>query len=217
VFSSLLVKFSLQRGDTSEEPTVKRIRKGLVSEFFLRKGQELARRWQALEHDAGPRALAPRLVLGDARELPKLLRDEPRFPLVISSPPYGGTYDYHAHHARRYPWLRLDPSALERGEIGARRRLSIAPDGAQRWERELLASLRAIANVTAPAGAVVLLAGDPEVGGERLDAADQLRALAPQSGFTAEAAASQLRADPLGGRPRYEHLVLLRRHGLAVS
>jgi hypothetical protein len=213
----LLVKFSTQRGDTSEEPTEKRIRKGLVSEFFLRKGTELARRWQALEHDAGPNAVPPRLVLGDARELPILLRDVPRFPLVLSSPPYGGTYDYHAHHARRYPWLGLDASALERGEVGARRRLSTVPDGAQRWERELLACLRAIAYSSAPGGAVVLLVGDPEVGSERLDAADQLRALAPQSGFSAEAAASQPRPDALGGRPRNEHIVLLRRHGLPGS
>jgi hypothetical protein len=211
VFSALLVKFSLQRGDTSDELTEKRIRKGLVSEFFMRKGGELCRRWEALERDAGQGAVAPRLVLGDARELPVLLRGE-RFGLVVSSPPYGGTYDYHAHHARRYPWLRLDASALERGEIGARRRLSALPDGAQRWERELLACLRSLAGVCAAEANVLWLIGDPEVGEQRLDAAEQLRALSTHAGFGALAAASQRRRDARGGPPRREHLVLLRRN-----
>jgi hypothetical protein len=211
VFSSLLVKFSQQRGDTSDELMEKRIRKGLVSEFFVRKGGELCRRWETLEREAGAGATPPRLVLGDARELPVLLRGE-RFPLVVSSPPYGGTYDYHAHHARRYPWLRLDASALERGEIGARRRLSELPDGAQRWERELLACLRSLAGVCASEANVLLLIGDPEVGEQRLDAADQLRALSTHAGFGALAAASQRRRDARGGPPRREHLVLLRRN-----
>lgn len=211
VFSALLVKFSQQRADTSDAPAEKRIRKGLVSEFFQRKGGELVRRWAALERDAGAAASAPRLVLGDARELPQLLRGE-RFKLVVSSPPYGGTYDYHAHHARRYPWLRLDASALERGEIGARRRLSEADDGAARWERELLACLRSLAGVCAPEANAVLLIGDPEVGGRRLDAAEQLRALSTHAGFGALGAASQLRRDARGGPARREHLVLLRRN-----
>ena len=211
VFSALVVKFSEQRADTSEEPAQKRIRKGLVSEFFERKGGELVRRWEALERDAGPNAVAPRVVLGDARELPVLLRGE-RFPLVLSSPPYGGTYDYHAHHARRYPWLRIDASLLERGEVGARRRLSQLDDGAQRWEKELLACLRALAGVCAPEATAVLLVGDPEVGGQRIDAAEQLRALSTHAGFGALAAASQLRRDARGGPPRREHLVLLRRN-----
>src|SRR5207249_1052927 len=40
VFSALLVKFSRQRADTSDDLVQKRIRKGLVSEFFVRKGRE---------------------------------------------------------------------------------------------------------------------------------------------------------------------------------
>jgi 16S rRNA G966 N2-methylase RsmD len=48
VFSTLLIKFSRQRADTTEERTPKRIRKGLPTEFFARKGNELALRWEAL-------------------------------------------------------------------------------------------------------------------------------------------------------------------------
>src|SRR5690606_5418135 len=51
-----------------------------------------------------------------------------RFDLVLSSPPYGGTYDYVDHHARRYPWLGLSAEALCRAELGARRDLSGSSD-----------------------------------------------------------------------------------------
>ena len=37
VFSAMLLKFSKQRGETSEELVSRRLRKGLVTEFFVRK------------------------------------------------------------------------------------------------------------------------------------------------------------------------------------
>jgi hypothetical protein len=144
VLSALVVKFSRQRADTSEEHAEKRIRKGLVSEFFERKARELGLRWAALAAAAGKNASVPKLCLGDARELARHV-GKSRADLVLSSPPYGGTYDYHAHHARRYPWLDLDARSFEQGEVGARRRLSRAHDGAARWERELDDCVRSIA------------------------------------------------------------------------
>jgi hypothetical protein len=211
VLSSLLVKFSRQRADTSEEHTQKRLRKGLATEFFERKGRELLARWAALAQ-AMPRDAAPvQLRLGDARELPALL-GRVQFDLVVSSPPYGGTYDYHAHHARRYPWLGIDAQPLEQGEVGARRRLSTLADGAVRWERELGACLRAIAGVCAPGARVALLCGDAQVAGKRVDAADQLTRLGPRAGLSLVASASHARVDYTGGTGgplRREHLVLL--------
>jgi adenine-specific DNA methylase len=169
-------------------------------------------------------------VLGDARELPKLVRE--RFDLIVSSPPYGGTYDYYAHHALRYPWLGLDVRALQAREVGARRHLSrdenVLDDRAsharashtrsnhahkssalERWEAELLACLRAIAKVTHAQSRIVLLVGDAELSGRRFDAALQLRALARRAGLSLLAVAAQPRPDHHGGAPRREHLCLL--------
>jgi hypothetical protein len=208
VLSSLLVKFSRQRADTSQEHTHKRLRKGLVTEFFARKGHELSERWTAL-CEATPRdAVRVRLALGDARALREVLGGV-TFDLVVSSPPYGGTYDYHAHHARRYPWLGIDSQPMEQGEVGARRRVSKLADGAARWERELLACLRSIASVCEPDARVVLLCGDAQVAGKRVDAAEQLGRLGPRAGLTAIAGASHVRGDYTGGPARREHLVLL--------
>jgi hypothetical protein len=204
VLSSLLVKFSRQRADTSEEHVSKRIRKGLASEFFLRKGGELSRRWAALRQAVPAAAREPLLVTGDARELPALLGRGALADLVVSSPPYGGTYDYHAHHARR-----ALAQELEQREVGARRRLSRAPDAHGQWDRELAACLRAIAAMCRPDARVVLLLGDAQVGGTRVDARAQIGKLAKPAGLELVASAAQRRADHLGGPPRREHLLLL--------
>jgi len=210
VLSSIVVKFSRQRADTDEREVQKRIRKGLVTEFFVRKANELVERWEALEASLPPDARPPRLVLGDALELRRVLGKRLRTDLIISSPPYGGTYDYDRHHARRLPWLGLDASELTRREIGARRRLGEAPDAAARWDAELRAMLASMQRLVREGGLVVLLVGDGEVGGKRVEAADQLRELAAFGGMEAVAAASQPRPDWRGKSPRLEHLVALR-------
>ena len=211
MLSSLLVKLSTQRGDTSEELADKRLRKGLASEMFQRKGSELAERWEALYEAAGPRAPQPTILEGDARELPRLLgKDGPRFDLVLSSPPYGGTYDYVTHHARRYAWLGLDPSALEKGEIGARRHYVAGAAGMRRFDDELRVVLNAIAAVCAPDANVLLLVGDAELSGARVDAAEQVGKLGARAGLSLVASVSQPRHDFRGGPERREHLVLLK-------
>jgi hypothetical protein len=212
VLSSLVVKLSNQRADTSEERVEKRLRKGLASELFLHKGNELCTRWRALSRAAQPASPhRVRLVEGDARELRELVLGR-RIDLIASSPPYGGTYDYHAHHARRYPWLGLSAARFARREIGARRRLSRTEAGsAARWDGELSACLVAMAGVLAAQGQVVLLIGDAEVGGRRIDARAQIESLAEGAGLRLVATAAQTRKDYLDQRPRREYLLLLQR------
>jgi hypothetical protein len=208
VFSSLVVKFSRQRADTSEELVTKRIRKGLVTEFFARKGSELAARWEALFEEAPRGALPARIFQGDARALRQLLGLKFSADLVVTSPPYGGTYDYVNHHARRRAWLRLDASALLSSEIGARR--NFVDSGAKaRWDRELLSVLRSLQNVLGPRGRAALFLGDAEIGGVRLRADVQVARLAPFARLKLLAHASQPRPDFRGGSSRREYLFLL--------
>jgi hypothetical protein len=213
IFSAVVVKFSLQRSDTAEQKVEKRIRKGLPTEFFVRKGEELIERWTELRSAVPPNTPAAELRLGDARK--PLFGQRFRAVLVLSSPPYGGTYDYKAHHARRYPWLGLDTSALEDGEIGARRRFATgdARAAVEAWDQELGESLWAAKEQTARGGHIVWLLGDGQVAGRRVDAREQLARLAPRCKLNLVATASQLRPDVQGGNPRREHLLLLRHAG----
>lgn len=219
VFSALLVKFSRQRADTTEERTPKRIRKGLTTEFFARKGHELVQRWEALWESAPERAAAARFQEGDVRQLRELLGGRFRADLILTSPPYGGTYDYADHHARRAAWLKLDMRALRNAEIGARRnsgrdreepreRGVRAPHA--RWDRELGAALKSMRSVLRDDGAIILWLGDAELGGQRVLADQQVMRLAPDAGLELVAGAAQEREDMRGGAPRREHLLLLR-------
>lgn len=208
VLSAIVVKFSRQRADTAERTVAKKIRKGLPTEFFLRRCEELAERWEALADIVPPKTRKPVLVLGDVRDLGSSLPKGFRAGLVVTSPPYGGTYDYVDHHARRYPWLGLDGSALDEGEIGARRR-SDEKGAAARWDRELSGTLRAIRGTLHDDGLAVLLIGDGRLEGEDVPADLQVERLAPDAGFRVLAVASQMRPDWQGGEPRREHLVAL--------
>ncbi|MET0340420.1 MAG: DNA methyltransferase [Polyangiales bacterium] len=203
VFSSLVVKFSRQRSDTSEELFERRIRKGLVSEFFERKTHELSERLDALEDEVrGPVA---RVQQGDAHWLRDAL---PRasVDVVFTSPPYGGTYDYVAHHARRFAWLGIEAPGLAERELGARRR-GLSPD---QFARELFLALRSLRQVLRNDGWLVMLLGDGQHGDERVDADALVEQLAEEAGFEPVAIASQGRTDYRGGGPRREHLMALR-------
>jgi hypothetical protein len=203
VFSSLVVKFSRQKSDTAEEAVERRLRKGLVSEFFERKTYELCERLAALNDEVrGPR---PRLVEGDAREVGEMV--PARADLILTSPPYGGTYDYAAHHQRRFAWLGLDPRRFMESEIGARRR----GDDAQRFEQELFDVLCACADALKPGGMLVMLMGDARHGGKDVSADELVGQMAEEAGLEALAVASQDRRDPHANSARQEHLMALRR------
>jgi hypothetical protein len=213
VFSSILTKVSRRRGDTGRAPDAdeKRVGRFFPSEFFGRKAHELATRQVALFTRVGPAAPRPRFVVDDARRLPELLTRAWNRPasLVLTSPPYGGTYDYARHHAHRLAWLGLAAERFVRDEIGARRRRD---RDARAFDDEITAVLCAIRDSLAPDGLAVLLMGDGEFAGQRVPADDQLDHLAPAAALRVVAVASAPRTDWRGGPPRMEHLVALRPH-----
>lgn len=216
VFSSLVVKLSNKKADTSDDLIEKRLRKGLPTELFLRKCKELAMRWESLER-ALPRDREghlpprPRLYVGDARALREVLEPGQRVGTIVTSPPYGGTYDYQAQHALRLAWLGLDTTGFTEGEIGSRSANVSPRSSVDRWNRELLDVLRSMRSVLDDRGRVLILIGDGEVGGQPVPALDQLRELAPYANLEVVAAASVERPDfRVEGGAREEHAIALR-------
>jgi DNA modification methylase len=200
VFSSLVVKFSRQRSDTAEQAVERKLRKGLVSEFFERKACELADRLEALARAA--RGPVPTLHIADARRAPNYTQG--KVDLVLTSPPYGGTYDYVAHHARRFAWLGISPSTMA-SEIGSRRDQAAA----HRFEGELFDVLVGLSRVVHRDGLVILLMGDGQHGQERVTADELVESMAEDAGLRPLAIASQGRPDFRGGAGRREHLMAL--------
>jgi len=201
VFSALVVKFSRQRSDTAQEVVEKRVRKGLVSEFFERKSFELAERLAALASEAkGP---LPEIVEGDARQLH--VRATTKVDFIITSPPYGGTYDYVEHHARRLAWLGLNPTRMRSQELGSRRQ----GGDSGRFADEMKAALHSMRCVLEDDGLALLQMGDGQHGDERVPADELIASLATGVGFRPLAVASQPRPDYRGGTGRSEHLMAL--------
>ena len=203
-FSSIVTKVSRQRSDTDEREGQKRIGRFIPSEMFEKKGLELLERWASLAAACPPGSPVPQLFTDDALHLPQILRGK-KAQLILTSPPYGGTYDYARHHAHRLAWLQLSEQDFERRELGSRRRSSTTS-----WDDEVVQMLQAMAASLAPGGSVVLLMGDGELQGRRMAADEQLQRLGGSARLRVVASASAPRLDWRGGAERSEHLVLLR-------
>lgn len=209
--SSILVKF--MRGG-EEEGEMRRIGRGVPSRFFSGRAEELARGLEALERRTPARTPVPHCRLGDARSLSHL--EDGTFDLVLSSPPYAGTYDYAEHHDVRFLWLGLPREKLDRVQIGSR---AVGLGAArQRWIEDRRRWLSEISRVCRPGAAVILEVGDGVVANEPEDAALAIEAEGPRLGLEPVACASQARPprdmrlrEIFGEHPRCEHIVLLRR------
>ena len=219
VLSSVLVKLSRRRADTSAATTVRRTAAGFAAKLFVQRAEDLAARFAAFAALLpSPPPPAPFVAVDHAAEL----RTLPPGPVaaVVTSPPYAATYDYLDHHAVRLRWLGLDPRPLARGEMGGRRHYRrLGPDEArQEWGRELAGFLYAIGRRLPAGGPAVLLLADSAVGGAALRADAMVAEVARTGGFVPAARASQARphfhaptAAAFRDRPRFEHALLLRR------
>lgn len=215
-FSSILVKFMRQKEVPSEGEPGQRIGRGVPSRFFAGRAEELARSLAALAQKTPAGAPPPDIQLGDARKLAHLA--DSSFDLVLSSPPYAGTYDYADLHDVRFLWLGLPREDLDRRQVGARSEFLGSSE--KRWQKDRRRWLGEIARVVRPGGSVVLVIGDGVVGNQPEDAAEALRLEAPSAGLVLVARASQSRPPRdrrltaiFAGHPRREHMVMLRREG----
>ncbi|MCZ6533365.1 MAG: hypothetical protein O7A08_10420, partial [SAR324 cluster bacterium] len=105
VFSSGVVKYSNRLSDSVGERDPPRYPKGAVTRFFVAKCDELLEAQVTL----GRRLAAPaqvRLHQEDSMLLPSLGCG--LFYIIITSPPYPGTYYYFEQHRLRMDWLELE-------------------------------------------------------------------------------------------------------------
>jgi hypothetical protein len=213
-FSSILVKFMRQPeyGGTAEAVT--RIGRGVPSKFFAGRAEELALALASLAERTPAGTPAPEIHLGDARHMDPLA--DSSFDLILSSPPYAGTYDYAEHHDVRFLWLGLPREKFDRVQVGARTEDMGSP--AKRWQSDRRRWLGEMGRVAKPGSMVVLEMGDGVVGGEPEDAAEAIRFDAPKAGLELVAGAFQARpprdrrlSEIFGGHPRREHVLVLRK------
>jgi hypothetical protein len=233
VFSSAVVKFSNLASDSRAEPgPAPRRGKGAVSRFLVAKARELAQAQVELAGRIPPGTPPPVLHQEDARLLPSI--GWAACDLVLTSPPYAGTYDYHAHHALRSAWLELDATAFAAGEIGARRHPPAAGAAAGTavaagpaavaggtvasagggWSEDLRAVLGTLARVLRPGGSLFLVLGDWVADDHAVDASAMLARTAAARDWQLVSRASMQRdvhsrgeARVFARRGKWEHLL----------
>ena len=213
-FSSLLVKFMKAGPEAPRDGESKRIARGVPSRMLADRAAELSRGLAAVEARMPAGTETPRVLLGDARKLDAVTTGTAT--LVLSSPPYAGTYDYAALHDVRFTWLELPRGRFRDAQLGAREGAFGVDargwrDAQRRWVGE-------IARVLRPGGHALLVVGDGIVDGQVEDAPDGVARAASPLGLEPVARASQGR--PIHDarvravfvdRPRREHLLLLRK------
>jgi DNA modification methylase len=216
VLSSILVKVSRKPGDSSTTQVPRRLASGFTITLFERKTIELAERMDAFRKRLPPRSPIAQVHSGDARLLESI--PNASIHLVLSSPPYAGTYDYAEQHRLRLRWLDLPDSDMQRNEVGARRhtRHLHPSDAIRRYEDDLVHVLRAAKTKLLPNGTVVFLIADSVIGSQPVWAEPLIRRCGEKAGLSWQASASQRRPHfhhhsrhAFEEHPRREHLVLL--------
>lgn len=214
LFSSILVKVSLQASDSDTRKVRKDVPIRAAIHWFADKAHELDRCLAALEA-AAPGGVSAEVRADDATALETVASDS--VDAIVTSPPYANTYDYVAQHERRYVWLDLDDKKMTEREVGAARWFRDEPElGVFRFGRELGLMCRAMSRVLKKGGRAAIVMGDGAAGAEPIFADEMLAEAARGADLKVVARASQARAvfdddsrEAFAKRPKREHVVVL--------
>jgi SAM-dependent methyltransferase len=207
VLSSILVKVSWRKSDTSAKRVKHRRPPGTAAVLFHKKTRELARRMIDLRERVPPGTPETRLLCRDTRALKR----EGPFELVLTSPPYPATYDYLPMQHLRRAWLG-DDSRDEERELGARRAWRTGNRKARtRWARDTREWTAAVTRCLSPGGHLVVVIGDGLTPAGEVDASAPTEAAAKAAGLSAVARASLARPDHARGAERWEHVFAFRK------
>jgi DNA modification methylase len=134
--------------------------------------------------------------------------------LVVTSPPYPNSFDYHLYQRFKLFWIGADPRDLRAIEIGSHLRHQGRPDAADVYVSEMSAVLTGCWQALMPGRYVALVVGSGIYSGSELDTAEVLATAARKIGFAplppiARVLPSARRAVAVGRRLASEELVLL--------
>jgi len=142
------------------------------------------RRTRALAESLGRlAACVPEFVDGDARDPALYPTGRDSVGLVVTSPPYPNTFDYHLYHRFRLFWLGEDPKELRRLEIGSHLKNQSVEDPIAAYCLDLRAVLVNCLMVLRPGRYAAFIVGDGLLKGEVFRTAEALTEIARDVGY----------------------------------
>jgi hypothetical protein len=206
VFSSILVKASFRKSDTSAKREPYHRPPGTTAVLFHKKARELGRRIAALREAVPPNTPEADVARGDARKW----SSPSSLDLVLTSPPYPSTYDYLPLQHLRRVWFGEHEE--DDAEIGPRRDWREGSHGAvAKWRKDTEAWTAAVAKSLAKGGHLVVVIGDGLTPAGAIDTSDPTEKAGIAAGLVSVARASVERADPGRDTARWEHIFVFRK------
>lgn len=206
VFSSILIKVSWRKSDTSNHREKHHRPPGTTAILFHKKARELGRRIAELRAAVPEGTPLADVRLGDARqlELPGPVD------LILTSPPYPSTYDYLPLQHLRRVWFGIEEQ--ESREIGARRAWREGGQGAMtRWRNDTRVWMKSSADALAPGGHLVVVIGDGLAPSGPIDTSAGTEDAGREAGLRSIARASLERPDAGRETSRWEHVFAFRK------
>lgn len=117
---------------------------------------------------------------------------------IVTSPPYANTMDYYLYHKQRMNILGFDFKRTQQMEIGSRHEYSSLRAPASKWRNDYLDCLREFRRVLKSGGEAIIVIGDSQIAGTKVDAADLTMSLSKELGMDCVV----LESVPLSGRSR---------------
>ena len=142
--------------------------------------------------------------------------------LVVTSPPYPNTNDYHLYHRFRLFWLGFDPRQLADKEIGSHLRHQKQGTGFDFYLQEMAACLEKLHSVLRPGRFAVFVVGDGVFEGQVYSTSGSLAQTAERYGFEVvgiiprEVHATKRSFMSSARRLRSEQLLILRKPNLSA-
>jgi DNA modification methylase len=204
VFSSIIVKSSFRKSDTSNQREPHHRPVGTTAILFHKKARELGRMLETMPESSA------HIFEGNA------CTDTPpnRVDLILTSPPYPGVYDYLPLQQLRYLWLGISaPKSYQ--EIGSRRdfRAQGRQEALKEWQDRTGEWIKIQTKNLTPSGKFAIIVGDGLIGDKLVDTLFPTVEALNRCGMKVIARASADRPDHARGAIRIEHLVLAEREG----
>lgn len=178
-FISTANRLSYQESETRYVSAPRPIAPDAVRTGFLK---DLRRIGSLVASMPSERSALTRIMQGDARD-PTVFDEINDVSLVVTSPPYPNSYDYHLYQRFRLFWLGEGPKVLRDLEIGSHLKNQSDSDPIRTYLNDMEVVLKNLSRVLRQGGLVAMVVGSGVHKGEVFDTASHLRHVAEGVGF----------------------------------